>query len=205
MAYLSRKKGSMKHLDLEDLRCHPWAMKKSDLLLYGLIAILALAVGVSLINHFNKKKLEPQVQEETAYSPGSYQAKAPSRTKAPDYKGIQVPNVVIREVAPGKGAVVTPGSHVKVAYSVWIYDPKRIANRGLEVAGVPKPMIDEFKLGDGKVVEGFEEGLIGMRKAGKRILVIPSEKAYGEEGVSGRVPPDSIIQVEVELLDLGAG
>ncbi len=59
----------------------------------------------------------------------------------------------------------------------------------------------EFKLGEGKVIEGWEEGLEGIREGEKIKLKIPSEKGYGEQG-SANIPPNAGLEFEIELINI---
>jgi len=61
-----------------------------------------------------------------------------------------------------------------------------------------------FVLGTGAVVDGFDQGIVGMRNGGRRKLVIPSHLAYGRTGY-GRIPPHATLVFMVELIELQAG
>ncbi len=58
-----------------------------------------------------------------------------------------------------------------------------------------------FTVGDGKVIEGWEKGLVGMKVGGQRILVIPGSMAYGNMQV-GAIPPNATLVFAVELLEI---
>jgi FKBP-type peptidyl-prolyl cis-trans isomerase FkpA len=59
----------------------------------------------------------------------------------------------------------------------------------------------EFVLGEAPV-QGWNEGLVGMREGGKRRLDVPAELAYGAEGWPGLVPPNAPMRFEIELTDV---
>jgi peptidylprolyl isomerase len=96
----------------------------------------------------------------------------------------------------GTGAEAKAGNKVTVHYTGTLkdgtqFDSSRTRN---------KPFV--FKLGVGKVIKGWDEGVAGMKVGGKRKLVIPSDLAYGKEGTGGVIPPDAELTFEVELLDV---
>jgi FKBP-type peptidyl-prolyl cis-trans isomerase len=60
----------------------------------------------------------------------------------------------------------------------------------------------EFPLGAGRVISGWDEGVVGMRTGGVRRLTVPPELGYGDSGFPPRIPPDATLIFEVELLEV---
>ena len=100
----------------------------------------------------------------------------------------------VQDIPAGTGAEARFGSIPSVTYSLWLADGELVdTNVGA------RPF--EFQLGLGHVIQGWEEGLLGMRVGGKRRLVIPAALGYGDEG-SGPIPGNAVLVFEVELNSL---
>jgi len=57
-----------------------------------------------------------------------------------------------------------------------------------------------FQLGAGNVIQGWDQGIVGMKEGGKRTLVIPASLAYGDKSPAPSIPANSALIFEVELL-----
>jgi len=60
----------------------------------------------------------------------------------------------------------------------------------------------DFPLGAGHVIQGWDQGVVGMRVGGRRRLVIPSRLGYGERGAGGVIAPNETLIFVVDLLEL---
>ncbi|KFW73764.1 FK506-binding protein 15, partial [Phalacrocorax carbo] len=106
-------------------------------------------------------------------------------------------SVLYQDLVLGEGQGVEVGDSLEIAYVGWLFQ-----NHGLGQvfdSNVNKDKLLRLKLGSGKVIKGWEEGMMGMKKGGRRYLIIPPAWAYGAQGVAGRVPPDSTLVFEVEV------
>ncbi|KAM6297043.1 FK506-binding protein 15 [Aegotheles albertisi] len=106
-------------------------------------------------------------------------------------------SVLCQDLLLGEGQGVEGGDSLEIAYTGWLFQ-----NNGLRQvfdSNVNKDKLLRLKLGSGKVIKGWEEGMVGMKKGGRRYLIIPPAWAYGAQGVAGRVPPDSTLVFEVEV------
>ncbi|KAF9668259.1 hypothetical protein SADUNF_Sadunf15G0110400 [Salix dunnii] len=106
--------------------------------------------------------------------------------------------LVIEELSMGKpdGKRASPGSQVSVRYVGKLKKNDKIFDSNVGRAPF------KFRLGVGQVIKGWDVGVNGMRVGDKRRLTIPPSMGYGEQGAGGKIPPNSWLVFDVELVNV---
>jgi FKBP-type peptidyl-prolyl cis-trans isomerase FkpA len=127
-------------------------------------------------------------------------AAAPAPAPAPAPAALKI---IDRKVGSGKEAQV--GKAALVQYTGWLYDEKAPDNKGKEFdssarrQGLPFG----FVVGVGRVIKGWDQGVLGMKVGGTRTLIVPAALAYGDKDVgSGLIPPNSTLVFDIELVEV---
>lgn len=102
----------------------------------------------------------------------------------------------IKEIECGDGEVAEEGDTLEVHYDGRLEDGTKFDSSR------DRGQTFEFQVGAGQVIQGWDEGLIGMKIGGTRELTIPPELGYGEAGSPPAIPPNSTLIFEVELVDI---
>lgn len=124
-------------------------------------------------------------------------AAAPIASSKPgDDLGPMLPGVEKEDVVVGSGPEVKNGDRVSVHYTGVLLDGTQF-DSSLD-RGVPF----EFLVGARQVIEGWEIGVVGMKKGGKRKLKIPPHLAYGRTGSPPKIGPDATLLFDIELLEI---
>ncbi|MFZ5842561.1 MAG: FKBP-type peptidyl-prolyl cis-trans isomerase [Pseudomonadota bacterium] len=102
----------------------------------------------------------------------------------------------ITDLVVGTGKAVVKGALITAHYTGWLEDGTKFDSshdRG-------KPF--QCVIGTGRVIKGWDQGLIGMQVGGKRKLFVPAHLAYGERQVGPLIKPNSNLVFEIELLEV---
>ena len=103
-------------------------------------------------------------------------------------------NLYVQDLVVGTGTEATNGRILRVTYSGYLINGTKFDSN---VGGTTFA----FRLGDGAVIQGWDQGLAGMRVGGKRKLVIGSTLGYGSRG-SGPIPGNATLVFDVELVSV---
>lgn len=174
------------------------------------IVLLLAAAGVQAQQEGAQDPSKPPIQpppeaQQQATPPVATPETQPTTPVPPVAPEAPAPQVEIIDRVVGKGAEASVGNKVKVNYTGWFHKPLARQQRGRKFDSSLDAGRDplEFQLGAGRVIKGWEQGVAGMKVGGKRTLIIPSALAYGKRGAgSGKIPPDSDLIFDVELLDV---
>lgn len=107
----------------------------------------------------------------------------------------KIEKMIVDDVVLGVGDEVVTGDRVSVHYIGTLQNGQQFDN------SYNRSTPFSFVVGDGKVIPGWDQGILGMKKGGKRVLVIPSDLAYGKSGF-GPIPGDATLVFAIELVSI---
>jgi FKBP-type peptidyl-prolyl cis-trans isomerase FkpA len=113
-----------------------------------------------------------------------------------------VPGYSQTDIRPGAGTAAASGNLLAVQYTGWLFDASKTDSKGLQFdtsLGGTEPF--SFTLGAGQVIDGWDQGLVGMRVGGLRRLVIPPTLAYGRSR-NNSIPPNATLVFDIELVSV---
>lgn len=105
----------------------------------------------------------------------------------------------IADVEVGTGKEAQAGKTAVVHYTGWLY-ARNTKGRQFDTSREGEPF--SFPVGAGRVIAGWDEGVVGMKVGGRRTLLIPAELGYGAEGAGEDIPPNTPLIFDVELIDV---
>ena len=103
--------------------------------------------------------------------------------------------LVKEDIVKGKGRAAKKGDRLEMQYVGVLYDGGTEFDASWN-GGEPF----RFILGKGDVIKGWDQGIVGMRKGGRRKLIVPPKLAYGPEGQPPTIPPNATLVFVVDLV-----
>jgi len=144
----------------------------------------------------------PEPQQAPAQPAAAEAPAAPQEPEAlPEPEGAKL---VIKDTRVGKGREAASGDMVRVHYTGWLYNFNAKDGKGRKFdSSRDRGQPLELPIGVGKVIKGWDQGIVGMKVGGRRTLVIPPELGYGARTMgNGIIPANSTLMFDVELVGI---
>jgi peptidylprolyl isomerase len=169
-------------------------------LLPVLALIVALGLGACGGDDDDQPAAKTTTQKAEQPSPSAQREALEDTSKRPHIPkptGSPPRRLVKEDIVKGKGAPAKPGDTVTVQYVGVTF------SNGEEFdASWDRGQPFQFPLGKGKVIAGWDRGLVGMRKGGRRMLTIPPELAYGTNGYPPAIGPNETLVFVVDMIGI---
>jgi peptidylprolyl isomerase len=133
--------------------------------------------------------------------PTAGEASLDTKPKIPKASGAAPKELVAQDLIVGKGAEAKSGDPVSVQYVGVTYDDNKEFDASWSGSKPGKAF--EFTLGQGGVIAGWDQGVVGMKVGGRRKLVIPPDLAYGQQGSPPNIGPNETLVFEIDLKKVG--
>jgi FKBP-type peptidyl-prolyl cis-trans isomerase len=143
--------------------------------------LLSLTLTLTLACACSKRVDDPA----STFKPSQAAPEAPGPTK------LEITDDVL-----GTGKTAESGKKIKVHYTGTLMNGTKFDS------SLDRGQPFELVLGQGQVIKGWDQGIVGMKEGGKRKLVIPFDLAYGEAGHPPNIPPKAALKFDVELVSV---
>lgn len=148
-----------------------------------LVVVVAIIVAGGLLMGVKRILSEPKKTETTQVS------------EATQNQANQGGELKIEDTQEGTGEVAKAGDKLVMHYTGTLSDGTKFDS------SLDRGQPFEFTLGAGDVIQGWDQGIVGMKVGGKRKLTVPPELGYGATG-QGSIPPNATLIFDVELLEI---
>ncbi len=163
-------------------------------IIFAVLLVVLITVAGSLFFYKSNNKQNPNTQ--TSGNELNSATSLPESTTSDatiDYMDKNVTELKIEDEVVGTGQTAQSGKKVTVHYTGTLITGDKFDS------SVDRGEPFSFILGEGRVIQGWEQGVKGMKVGGKRKLTIPPSLGYGEQG-AGPIPPNATLIFEIELL-----
>lgn len=104
--------------------------------------------------------------------------------------------LIIEDIQIGSGSEVKTGDTISIHYLGTLENGQKFDS------SYDRGQPFETQIGVGQVIQGWDQGVVGMKIGGKRKLIIPPELGYGSQEIPGVIPANSTLIFEVELVKI---
>jgi peptidylprolyl isomerase len=144
---------------------------------------------------------ESQEPKVVRVNPSAAEADLARKPKPGKGHGSPPSRLIAQDLIVGKGKRATAGDVVSVQYVGVLFDNGKQFDASWK--GERPGRAFQFPLGSGGVIQGWEQGVPGMRVGGRRKLIIPAELAYGAQGSPPSIPPNAALIFDIDLKKIG--
>ncbi len=160
---------------------------------------MTIPLGAQTMSSGNK------AESSLAVNGGSGTSAQPTTTQTVNPKSFSTYNqyqdsadALYADITRGTGTEVGASTKVAIRYSGWLTDGTLFDQTKPDAKGDVQPFV--FTMGQKQIIVGMEQGVLGMKVGGKRLVVIPPAVGYGAAG-QGSIPANAVLIFEVELVD----
>jgi FKBP-type peptidyl-prolyl cis-trans isomerase len=135
----------------------------------------------------------------TKVAPSAGERNISTKPKIPKASGAAPKSLKVEDLIEGKGAAAKSGDKISVRYVGVLFNNNKEFDSSWKRGKAPF----QLTLGQGQVIQGWDQGLIGMKVGGRRRLTIPPDLAYGAQGQPPTIPANSTLVFDVDLTKIG--
>jgi peptidylprolyl isomerase len=135
----------------------------------------------------------------TKVTPSAGERDIATKPKIPKQSGAAPKTLKVEDLIAGNGPAAKSGDKISVRYVGVLYDNGKEFDSSWKRGKAPF----QVTLGQGQVIQGWDQGLVGMKVGGRRRLTIPPDLAYGAQGQPPTIPANSTLVFDVDLTKIG--
>lgn len=135
----------------------------------------------------------------TKVTPSAGERDINSKPKIPKQSGAAPKTLKVEDLIAGQGPAAKSGDKISVRYVGVLYDNGKEFDSSWKRGKAPF----QLTLGQGQVIQGWDQGLVGMKVGGRRRLTIPPDLAYGAQGQPPTIPANATLVFDVDLTKIG--
>ena len=167
-------------------------MSKDSLVTLAVVIIIVIGI-VALLS--KKPAATPSFPSDSSSATAQPSAAlGPSSSPITNSTSPAMSQLKIEDLKVGTGSAVKSGDTIEINYLGTLENGQKFDS------SYDRGQAFETQIGVGRVIKGWDEGVLGMKVGGKRRLTIPSELGYGSQGAGGVIPPNATLIFEVELV-----